>query len=236
MQRRLRENWENAIMTDLPPVYRARDFPFFLVARFLSEIAMQITSVAIGWQIYDIEHTPLALGFVGLCQFVPMFLLTLPAGEMADRFDQRRVLSVAQMVQASCAGLFLFCSLHSPRHALPFCPNGAYIFGASRGFSSHSNQSLLAFLVPSEAPGGNRSRKTPSVFTVAVIAGPALGGFFFSPRDRSHDLQHLHVRFSSGGFSHGHHGWPPAGPHRRGSRVRVGSALWRESVLCAASR
>ena len=52
---------------------------------------MQIQSVAIGWQIYDMEKTALSLGLVGLCQFVPMFLLTLPAGDISDRYDQRRV-------------------------------------------------------------------------------------------------------------------------------------------------
>ena len=52
---------------------------------------MQVQSVAIGWQIYDMVRTPLALGLVGLCQFVPMFLCTLPAGELTDRFNQRRI-------------------------------------------------------------------------------------------------------------------------------------------------
>ncbi|MBI3675666.1 MAG: MFS transporter, partial [Proteobacteria bacterium] len=70
-------------------VYRNRDFLSFISGRFLSTVAMQVQSVAIGWQIYDIQRTPLSLGLVGLCQFAPMFLLTLPAGEISDRFDQR---------------------------------------------------------------------------------------------------------------------------------------------------
>ena len=113
---------------------------------------MQVQSVAIGWQIYDIERTPLALGLVGLCQFVPMFLLTLPAGELADRVDPRRLLAVTEVVQAVCSGLFLLCSLLSPHRALPFYIVLA-LFGASRGFSEPAGQSLLAFLVP---PRGSR--------------------------------------------------------------------------------
>jgi len=57
-------------MLDAAPVYRSRDLPAFVGQGFLTTTAMQVQSVAIGWQIYDIERTPLALGLVGLCQFV----------------------------------------------------------------------------------------------------------------------------------------------------------------------
>ena len=139
---------------------------------------MQIQSVAIGWQIYDIERTPLALGIVGLCQFVPMFLLTLPAGELADRVDQRRLLAVAEVVQAACSGLFLLCTLLSPHRALPFYLVLA-LFGAARGFTEPANQSLLAFLIPPESLPKAIARNS-SLLTVAVIAGPAAGGFLFA--------------------------------------------------------
>ena len=122
-------------MTDSPPaVYRDRDFSFFISSRFLSTLAMQAQSVAIGWQIYDIERTPLALGLVGLCQFAPMFLLTLPAGEISDRFDQRRVLAASQVVAGLCSALFLLISLFAPRNALLFYAV-LILFGAARGFS-----------------------------------------------------------------------------------------------------
>ena len=95
-------------MTDAPPaLYRQRDFSIFLSARFLATIAMQIQSVAVGWQVYDIARDPLALGLVGLCQFAPMFLLTLPAGDIVDRFDQRRVFAISLIAEALCGVLFL---------------------------------------------------------------------------------------------------------------------------------
>ncbi|HEY5336882.1 MAG TPA: MFS transporter [Rhizomicrobium sp.] len=166
-------------MTDSPPaIYRDRDFRLFIASRILSTVAMQVLSVAIGWQIYDIERTPLALGLVGLCEFVPMFLLTLPAGEIADRFDQRRVLAIAQALLGVCAGLFLLFSLLYPRNALPFY-GVLVLFGAARGFSGPSGQSLLAFLVPPERLAKSIALSS-SAFTVAVIAGPALGGFLFA--------------------------------------------------------
>lgn len=159
-------------------IYRNRDFSFYISARFLSTVAMQVQSVAIGWQIYAITHSTLALGFVGLCEFVPMFLLTLPAGEIADRFNQRRVLAIAQVVQAVCAGLFLLFSLIAPDNAVPFY-GVLVLFGAARGFSGPSGQSLLAFVVPPERLGKSIALGS-SAFTTAVIAGPALGGFLFA--------------------------------------------------------
>jgi MFS family permease len=165
-------------MTDTLSIYRDRDLSFFISSWFLSEIAMQVQSVAIGWQIYEMERTPLALGLVGLCQFAPMFLLTLPAGEIADRCDQRRVLAVAQMVQGLCSGLFLWCSLRSPHDPTPFYAVLA-LFGAARAFSEPSGQSLLAFLVPPTHLAKSIALSS-SVFTVAVIAGPALGGLLFA--------------------------------------------------------
>jgi MFS family permease len=157
--------------------YRVRDIPAFIGSGFLATVAMQVQSVAIGWQIYDIERTPLALGLVGLCQFVPMFLLTLPAGELADRVDPRRLLAASEIVQAVCSGLFLLCSLVSPHRALPFYIVLA-LFGAARGFSEPAGQSLLAFLVPTEGLAKAIARNS-SLLTVAVIAGPALGGFLY---------------------------------------------------------
>ncbi|HWA91694.1 MAG TPA: MFS transporter [Rhizomicrobium sp.] len=157
--------------------YRRRDFLSFISGRFLATAAMQIQSVAIGWQIYDIERTPLALGLVGACQFLPMFLLTLPAGEIADRIDQRRVYAGALLVQGLCSGLFLLLSLFAGRNVLPFYLV-LVLFGVARAFSAPSGSSLLAFLVPPETLARSIALNS-SVFTTAVIAGPALGGFLY---------------------------------------------------------
>jgi MFS family permease len=159
-------------------VYRHRDFIFFSVGRFLSTVAMMVQSVAIGWQIYDMEHTPLALGLVGLCQFAPMFLFTLPAGELADRFDQRKVLAGALVLQGLCGGLFLALSVFAVKEALAYYAV-LVLFGVGRGFASPSGQSLLPFLVPKERLPRAIALNS-SVFMVSVIAGPALGGFLYA--------------------------------------------------------
>jgi MFS family permease len=159
-------------------IYRQRDFVLFQIGRFLITAAMQVQSVAIGWQIYGLTHSPLALGLVGLCQFLPMFLLILPAGEISDRVDQRKVLSASTAMQGVCAILFLALSFAPSPGVLPFYAV-MLLFGAARGFTAPSNQSLLAFLVPpSRLP--RAIALNSSTFTVAVIAGPALGGFLYA--------------------------------------------------------
>jgi MFS family permease len=158
--------------------YRHRDLAFFLSGRFLGTVAMQVQSVAIGWQIYEMERTPLALGLVGLCQFAPMFLLTLPAGEITDRLNQRVVLAVALVLQGVCGALFLALSLAHVDSAIAYYAV-LVLFGAARGFSGPAGQSLLAFLVPPERLARSIAVNS-SVFMVAVIAGPALGGFLYA--------------------------------------------------------
>ena len=165
-------------MSEIPPgLYRARDLHFFVTSRFIATIAVQAQSLAIGWQIYNMERTPLSLGLVGLCQFLPMFLLTLPAGDITDRFNQRRVYSLAAALQAVCSAVFLILSISLPGTAWPFYAV-LVLFGAARGFAGPSGQSLLPFLVPAEKLPRSISINS-SAFTAAIIAGPALGGFLY---------------------------------------------------------
>ena len=160
-----------------PFVYRDRDFYVFLGVRFLSAVAAQILSVAVGWQIYAIARTPLALGLVGLSQFVPMFLLTLPAGDIVDRRDQRHIYALSLAVSAGCAILFVLLSDMKIARTEPFYLV-LVLLGAGRGFAGPAGSSLLPFLVPFE-----RLPKaigwSSSVFQTAVIAGPALGGILY---------------------------------------------------------
>ena len=158
--------------------YRDRDLYFFVSSRFIATLAIQVQSVAIGWQVYDMERTPLALGLVGLCQFLPMFLLTLPAGDITDRFNQRRVYSLAAGLQAVCSALFLALSIFRPHTAWMYFAV-LLLFGSARGFAGPSGSSLLPFLVPPERFSKSMAFSS-SFFTAATISGPALGGFLYA--------------------------------------------------------
>src|SRR5271170_2971951 len=81
------------------------DFTVYELARFLIEIALEMQSVAVAWQVYEITKRPLDLGFVGLAQFLPGFLLFLVTGHLADRFDRRTLLMLCYCAFAVCSGL-----------------------------------------------------------------------------------------------------------------------------------
>src|SRR5262249_9872736 len=87
-----------------------RDFRYFFFSRVVTFLATQIQSVAIGWQVYEATHRPLDLGFVGLAQFLPAFGLSLTAGELADRFDRRRLLAMCGAAQLVVAAMLVVYS------------------------------------------------------------------------------------------------------------------------------
>lgn len=139
---------------------------------------MLVQSVSVGWQVYDLTHSALALGLVGLVEFVPMFLLALPAGELADRFDPRRIIMLASLLEALSSGLLLIFVL---THQTSVWPLYAVIllYGAARGFSGPATRSLLPFLVPPEKLPKSLAWGS-SITQLAIIAGPALGGFAYA--------------------------------------------------------
>ena len=144
----------------------------------LSRVAVLVQSVCVGWQVYDLTQSPLALGIVGLVEFVPMFLLALPAGELADRFDPRRIITLASLLEALSSGLLLAFVLTRETSVRPLY-GIILLFGTARGFSGPATRSLLPFLVtPEKLP---RSLAWGSSVTqLAIIAGPAFGGFAYA--------------------------------------------------------
>ena len=160
------------------PLYRERDLNFFIVSRFLSTVAMMVQSVAVGWQVYDIARDPLSLGLVGLAEFVPMFLLVLPAGDIVDLFDQRLIFAASLVGEAVCGALFLALAFVHPHQVWPFYLV-LMLYGVARAFAAPAGQSLLPFLVPPESLPRAIAWSSSS-FQVAVIAGPAIGGFLYA--------------------------------------------------------
>src|SRR5512139_3018082 len=88
-----------------------KPFASFLFARVSSSIAFQVQGVAVGWQIYSLTGSPFYLGLVGLAQFLPMFLLTLVVGHVADRYDRCIVVRVCQIVEGLATGALALGSL-----------------------------------------------------------------------------------------------------------------------------
>src|SRR5689334_12321263 len=86
-----------------PPALAAAGYWRFWSSRVLSTASFQIIGVVIGWQLYGLTGSAFDLGLVGLCQFLPMIVLTIPAGHVADRFDRRRVVRLCQWIEAATA-------------------------------------------------------------------------------------------------------------------------------------
>ena len=154
-----------------------RDFRLFLASHFLWTLATQIQSVAVSWQIYNITHSPLALGYVGLSQFFPMALFTLPAGHAADRFDRRLIIIVGFIIQALTAGMFLCLAFGRSNLVWPFYAVLA-LFGIARAFVGPAAQSFVPMLV-SEEQFPQAVAWDSAIFQTAVIAGPAIGGAIY---------------------------------------------------------
>jgi MFS family permease len=159
-------------------VLRNRNVFLFLAARFCSAMAVMMFSVAVGWQVYALTGSAFALGMVGLAQFLPAFLLTLPGGLAADRFDRRTLLLASY-------GLDILVGVALLALSLQRSPSEVWIFaviafvGVGRAFMAPANGSLLPLLVGPEAfPRAVAWNST--VFQIATIAGPALGGILYA--------------------------------------------------------
>ena len=135
---------------------------------------MQVQSAAVAWQLYDMTGSYLMLGFVGLAQFVPMFAFTLYAGDVADRYERRRILAASYVVEGICAAIFIALTLTATKDVWPFFAT-LVLFGTARAFSAPASQSFLPQIVSLEdLPRAISVSST--VFQVAVISGPAIGG------------------------------------------------------------
>ncbi|MGH3025803.1 MAG: MFS transporter, partial [Gaiellaceae bacterium] len=76
------------VVRRLPPALRHRDFRRLWGSMLCSGVAMQMVAVAVGWQVYSIHGSAFDLGLIGLAEFVPVPLLALPAGQLADRLPR----------------------------------------------------------------------------------------------------------------------------------------------------
>src|SRR5258706_486836 len=130
-------------------VLRNRDFGLFLGGRFASVLAAQMQWVANGWYLYDLTGDPMTLGWAGLASFIPIALLTLPAGDLADRVDRRWLLGIAHFIQAAAAALLLVLVAMKTSVTWPFY--GALLLsGSPRALAGPASKSLPPLLVPRE--------------------------------------------------------------------------------------
>lgn len=123
------------------------DLKLYVATRFVVTIAVQMQAVAVGWQVYDLTHRALALGYVGLAQFAPFVALALLTGHVADRFERRRILMVCYAVIALCALMFAALTLWA-RAPVELYYLVLVLLGSARAFLGPASQSFVPELVP----------------------------------------------------------------------------------------
>src|SRR5881409_3406185 len=171
------------LMEPLPPmdaakenpyaVLRHRDFSLYLAARFIAALGQQMLTVAVGWELYERTHLSIALGMVGLTQMVPMLLLILPAGHVADNYERKRtILGMVFLATLSSTGLALISAFHAD---VPWIYGCLFAAGVARTFLWPASQAFLPQLVQRQ----NFSRAVTwntGAFHLSSVLGPAAGG------------------------------------------------------------
>jgi len=154
------------------------NFVSYTLARFFIVVALEMQSVAVGWQVYEITQRPLDLGYVGLAQFLPGFVLFLFAGHAADLYDRRKLLMGCYAGFGLCSALLLAISWRAP-HSVHAIYVVLVLLGVFRSFNFPVSRAILPQLVPEEH-FSNAVAWNASTFQIATIAGPAIGGIVYA--------------------------------------------------------
>jgi MFS family permease len=167
-------------MLALPPSLAHADFRRLWVSLLCSGLALQMAQVAIGWQVYSIHGSAFDLGLIGLVEFIPVPLLALPAGQLADRLPRVAVVIVWGFCEAGVLALLLVVTLHGANRLWPFLALAA-LTGTLGALGNPAGRSLTPELVPEELLTGALAMRSIGS-QVGTIGGPALGGLLFAIR------------------------------------------------------
>jgi MFS family permease len=154
-----------------------RDFRLWWLASIGMGISMQMLEVAIGWEVYAQHGSPLDLGWIGLAEFIPMFVFALPAGQLADRLP-RRLIFAASLLLAAGVGVGL--ALLSGSGDTSIAPYLALAFGAGTAMAvgTPASRAMTPTLVPLEHLSSAMTLRSIAT-QMGQVVGPALGGLLY---------------------------------------------------------
>jgi MFS family permease len=158
--------------------WQSRDFRFYSAARLVGIMGAEAQAVGVAWQVYQITHSALALGYTGLALFLPGLFFVLPAGHVADRYDRRTVILTCYLVQALATVLLLELALHGT-HNIWLIYAILFLIGTGRCFSGPASSALVPSLVP-KGHFVNAVTWGATIFQIANATGPMLGGLLFT--------------------------------------------------------
>jgi MFS family permease len=163
-------------------VLRNRDLLLYLIGRFVASFGHQMVEIAVGWELYERTHSAMSIGLVGLTQFLPMVLMTLPAGHVADTRDRKQVIIAMQAVLVIASlGLFSISLLRADVFWMYGC---LFVSAMARTFLWSASASFLPQLVSRE-DFPRAITWTSSSFQFSAVAGPAAGGLLIALTHRA---------------------------------------------------
>ena len=155
-----------------------RDLRFYLTSRFCSGTAMTLMRAAIAWHVFALSKSAFHLGLIGLVQFIPALGLTLIGGVVADTFDRRRIIMLAQVVPLVC-GIVLAVATQHGTASLLLLYSLILCIAVAAAFDNPARAALLPTLVTREAfPKAVTYAST--VQALAFVTGPAAGGLIIA--------------------------------------------------------
>ena len=169
---------DSAPMSSSSRLRDQHDYLRLVGARVTGGAATQMLMVALGWQMYDLTGSAWDLGLVGLAQFLPALLVTLPAGHLVDQHDRRLLLCGALGLQCAVAAVLALSSAEAwvSAHMILLL---SVLLGVARAFQMPAQQALMPTLVtPQLLPRAVAAAS--SSMQAAVIAGPAVGGALYA--------------------------------------------------------
>ena len=164
--------------TSLSQLFVQRPFIRFWFARLAGVSANQMLMVAVAWHMYDITSSAWDLGLVGLFQFVPALLMTLPAGHAADRLHRGRIFAACMLIQAVVAVL-LVAATQGGFATRELILGISVMLGITRSFQMPAQQSLTPLLVPQDLLQRAIALSSSGI-QAAIICGPAMGGLLYT--------------------------------------------------------
>jgi MFS family permease len=164
--------------------FQHRGFAVFLLSRWFIVSALEMQSVAVGWQVYEITKRPLDLGYVGLAQFLPGVLLFIVSGQTADRIERRTILVFCYFCYSFCSSLLLVFAFRGSPSVFWIYAIMALV-GVARSFTGPAGRAIMPQLVPMEH-FQNAVTWNSIMFQSATILGPALGGLVYAAFEHFH--------------------------------------------------
>jgi MFS family permease len=156
---------------------RFRDFRLLIGGRFVAQIGEMMVSIGVGWELYERTSDPFALGLVGLVQVVPVMLLSLPGGYVADRYNRKYVTMISQIVLVVCSLALALMSI--TRGPLPVLYAILAVIGGARAFNNPAESALTPQVIPPQHYFNAMTWST-SIWQFSSILGPALGGLIIA--------------------------------------------------------